>query len=43
MLEGAVGGTAPNITDPVPENVQLLFSLPQNVYCVPPTVMLLCA
>jgi hypothetical protein len=26
MLDGALGGTAPNTTDPVPENVQLSFS-----------------
>jgi hypothetical protein len=43
MVDGAFGGTAPNTTDPVPENVQLSFSLPQNVYCTPPTVMVLCA
>ena len=44
MVDGAFGGTAPNTTDPVPENVQLSFSLPQNVYCTPLTVMvLLCA
>src|SRR5476649_1841131 len=43
MTVGEFGGTAPNTTDPLPENLQLPFSLPQNVYFTPLTVMLLCA
>jgi hypothetical protein len=44
MVVGELGGTEPNTTDPLPENVQLSFSLPQNVYFTPLTVMvLLCA
>lgn len=43
MVVGEFGGTEPNTTDPLPENVHLSFSLPQNVYFTPLTVMLLCA
>jgi hypothetical protein len=44
MVVGELGGTEPNTTDPLPENVQLSFSLPQNVYFTPLTVIvLLCA
>jgi hypothetical protein len=43
MLDGALGATAPNTTDPEPENAQLSFSWPHNLYCVPETVMLDCA
>jgi hypothetical protein len=42
-FDGALGGTAPNTTEPVPENVQLLFSWPHSLYCTPDTVIVACA
>jgi len=39
ITEGALGGTAPNTTEPVPRNEQLLFSLPHSVYDWPATVI----
>jgi hypothetical protein len=41
MTDGELGGTAPNTTEPVPENVQLPFSCPHSAYCSPETVIVL--
>jgi hypothetical protein len=41
ITDGELGGTEPNTTEPVPRNVQLLFSCPHNVYFRPETVMVL--
>ncbi|AFT84659.1 hypothetical protein AB3X82_11925 [Paraburkholderia phenoliruptrix] len=41
IVEGALGGTAPNTTDAVPRNEQLLFSCAHSLYCCPATVTVL--
>ncbi|MFL9868594.1 hypothetical protein PQR67_30870 [Paraburkholderia fungorum] len=43
MTDGALGGTAPNTTEPVPRNLQVPFSCAHNLYCSPATVMVLVA
>jgi hypothetical protein len=41
MTDGALGGTAPNTTEPVPRNAQLPFSCAHHLYCRPATVIVL--